>query len=75
MQFFELINNSLCSKVIENVRNIVDARLVTDAKEYKNQYIYIYIYLYIIYILYIYTFLPCFDDIQYILGDEVDALA
>ena len=38
-------------------------------------YIYIYIFIYYIYILYIYTFLPCFDDIQCILGDEVDALA
>ena len=38
-------------------------------------YIYIYIFIYYIYILYIYIFLPCFDDIQCILGDEVDALA
>ena len=37
--------------------------------------IYIYILYIYIYILYIYTFLPCFDDTQYILGDEVDALA
>ena len=41
----------------------------------KNIKISIYIYILYIYILYIYTFLPCFDDIQYILGDEVDALA
>ena len=41
----------------------------------KNIKISIYIYILYIYILYIYTFLPCFDDIQCILGDEVDALA